>query len=75
MLLLLGLAAVGAHAMEADLDGAWRDYAGNRAHLEPAYRFPFAILSASDNSRNRHMLHSPNATTYQADRRRPASRR
>ena len=42
MLLLLGLAAASAHAMEADLDGAWRDYAGNRAHLEPAYRFPFA---------------------------------
>ena len=40
--LLLGLGAIGANAMEADLDGAWRDYAGNRSHLEPAYRFPYA---------------------------------
>ena len=40
--LLLVLAGAGAQAMESDLDGAWRDYAGNRAHLEPAYRFPYA---------------------------------
>lgn len=42
VMLLLGLTAVGAHAMEPDLGDAWRDYAGNRAHLEPAYRFPYA---------------------------------
>ena len=42
VMLLLGLTAAGAHAIEPDLDDAWRDYAGNRAHLEPAYRFPYA---------------------------------
>ena len=40
--LILGFAATGAHATESDLDLAWRDYAGNRSHLEPAYRFPYA---------------------------------
>jgi hypothetical protein len=40
--LVLGIDATGANAMEPDLDGAWRDYAGNRSHLEPAYRFPYA---------------------------------
>ena len=31
-----------AHAMEPDLDAAWRDYSKSRTHLEPAYRFPYA---------------------------------
>ena len=31
-----------AHAMEQDLDAAWRDYSKSRTHLEPAYRFPYA---------------------------------
>ncbi|HSM31911.1 MAG TPA: hypothetical protein VK854_14530, partial [Woeseiaceae bacterium] len=39
---LLGFAAAPAHAMEADLDGAWRDYANTQSHREPAYRFPYA---------------------------------
>lgn len=45
--LALGFAATGASALEADLDTAWRDYAGNRAHLEPAYRFPHATCFAT----------------------------
>ena len=45
--LALGFAATGASALEADLDTAWRDYAGNRAHLEPAYRFPHATCFAA----------------------------
>lgn len=40
--LLLGFTAPQTQAMEADLDGAWRDYANSQAHLEPAYRFPYA---------------------------------
>ena len=40
--LLLGFAAFEARAMEVDLDGAWRDYANQQSHLEPAYRFPHA---------------------------------
>jgi hypothetical protein len=43
---LLALAAP-SRAMEADLDGAWRDYADNRSHLEPAYRFPHARCFAT----------------------------
>ena len=40
--LVLGVPAIDAFAMETDLDDAWRDYAGNRSQLEPAYRFPYA---------------------------------
>ncbi|HSM29060.1 MAG TPA: lytic transglycosylase domain-containing protein [Woeseiaceae bacterium] len=39
---LLGFAAAQTHAMEADLDGAWRDYANTQSDREPAYRFPYA---------------------------------
>ena len=40
--ILLCLVATGSRAMETDLDGAWRNYASTKTHLEPAYRFPFA---------------------------------
>ena len=40
--LLMLFAAPGSRAMETDLDSAWRDYANERAHLDPAYRFPHA---------------------------------
>lgn len=40
ILILLGLLIATAEAMEADLSTAWRDYALNRTHLEPAYDFP-----------------------------------
>ncbi len=29
-------------AVEPDLDAAWRDYSTTKAHVDPAYRFPFA---------------------------------
>ena len=41
-LILLGMFALNAKALERDFDSAWRDYAVNRTHLEPAYRFPHA---------------------------------
>jgi len=40
MPILLCIADV--QAMEPDLDAAWRDYTATKAHVEPAYRFPFA---------------------------------
>lgn len=40
--LALLLAGPESGAMETDLDAAWRDYANERAHLDPAYRFPHA---------------------------------
>jgi hypothetical protein len=39
---LLGFAAIESRAMESDLDSAWRNYANQQSHLEPAYRFPYA---------------------------------
>jgi hypothetical protein len=39
---LLGFAAIESRAMESDLDSAWRNYASQQSHLEPAYRFPHA---------------------------------
>lgn len=39
-LILLGLLAFNARAVETNLDDAWRDYAGAQTHLEPAYTFP-----------------------------------
>ncbi len=44
---LLLFAAAASRAMETDLDGAWRDYANERAHLDPAYRFPHASCFGS----------------------------
>ena len=41
-LIVLGLFALKAKAVEKDFDAAWRDYASNRTHLGPAYRFPHA---------------------------------
>lgn len=38
--LLLPFVAFESRAMEADLDSAWKYYANERSHLEPAYRFP-----------------------------------
>ena len=40
VLILLGLLATGARAVESSFDDAWQDYSNNRTHLEPAYRFP-----------------------------------
>lgn len=40
--LLLLFAGLESHAMESDLDAAWRDYANERSNLDPAYRFPHA---------------------------------
>ena len=39
---LLTVLAITANAVtgNTDLDAAWREYADNRTHLEPAYRFP-----------------------------------
>jgi len=42
VVVLPGFVTIDALAMETDLDGAWRDYANRQAHLEPAYRFPYA---------------------------------
>ena len=39
LLILLALQQSATGAV-ADLDGAWRGYLANQAHLEPAYRFP-----------------------------------
>jgi hypothetical protein len=41
-LLPLLACAIEVQALEPDLDTAWRDYKTTRAHVEPAYRFPFA---------------------------------
>jgi len=45
--LLMLFAAPDSRAMETDLDGAWRDYANERSHLDPAYRFPHASCFGS----------------------------
>ena len=45
--LLMLFAAPDSRAMETDLDSAWRDYASERAHLDPAYRFPHASCFGS----------------------------
>ena len=44
LLVTVLLCSVGAitHAMEQDLDNAWRDYSRTKTHIEPAYRFPFS---------------------------------
>ena len=34
-------------AKEADLSAEWRDYSKNRAHLEPAYNFPYSTCFAA----------------------------
>ena len=40
--ILVCFSAVDARAIEPDHDTAWRYYSVTKAHLEPAYRFPFA---------------------------------
>jgi hypothetical protein len=42
VLAMLGLLIATAEAKDTDFATAWRDYANNRSHLEPAYNFPHA---------------------------------